>query len=201
MGVLPLNFVDGDILTAANVNQMNSARDGFVHPIDPATRDEDDNVQDLGSASNRWKRLHANEATFGSTDDVTIGAKTLTQILEDNQIDAYGTEELFNNSQSGILLLSNSFIKASGDKIVRVMVTAIPLVNFVGSITIAFTNGKTESRGYSAVTAEGANRGGSISYFTDIFDISSVSDGATIQIDVTAGVAVTSSTFVFKNAF
>lgn len=208
MGVLPLNFVDGDILTAANVNQMLTARDGFLHPVDPTTRDEDDNVQDLGSASNRWKDLHANGAVFGSKDDVIIGGQTLTQILEENVIDTNATLELFNNTVvNSATLLSNSFIKASGDLIMRVTITAIPGSPFqADEIVIALTGGKVESRAYPEALSTGTIRGSNISEFTDWFDLSQVSDGATVNVDITAlgtivGSTVSAKTIVFKNAF
>ncbi len=201
MGVLPANKVPGDILTAAEFNQLLTSRDGFLHPIDPTTRDEDDNVQDLGSASNRWKDLHANGAVFGSKDDVIIGGQTLTQILEDNVIDTYGTEELLSNTQSGTTLISGSFIKAAGDLIVRVQVTAFADNPVSPTVTIAFTNGKVETRTYAGAFGSGPVRINSMSHFIDIFDISNVANGATVQVTVTSTVSVTSTTKVFRNAF
>jgi len=208
MGVIPGPFADGDILTAANVNQMNSARAGFLRPIDPSSLNEDDNVEDLGTPSTRWKRLHANEATFGSTDNVTIGGKTLTQILEENVIDTNATQELFNNTVvNSTVLLSNSFIKASGDLIMRVTITARPGSPFqANEIVIALTGGKVESRAYPEALSTGTVRGGNISEFTDWFDLSQVSDGATVNVDITAlgtiaGASVSAKTIVFKNAF
>lgn len=198
MGAVPLDKVDGDILTAADINQMNSARAGFFRPLDPTTRDEDDNVEDLGTPSRRWKRLHSNEATFGSTDNVTIGGKTLTQILEDNVIDTNATEQILNNSQVGTTLLSSSFIKQAGDLIIRVLVTG---QSTGASLTIALSGGKVESRAYELPWPVGNIRGSSISEFTEWFDVSSVANGANINIDITSDFSVLSSVFVFKNAF
>ncbi len=206
MGVLPANKVPGDILTAAEFNQLLTARDGFLHPIDPSTRDEDDNIQDLGSASNRWKDLHANGAVLGATDDVIIGGKSLTTILEDNRIDTNASKELFRNTVSGgTVMLTNSFVKSAGDLLVRILITATSdPAQFTSDVRIAFTNGKVETRDYSFVFTSGSLRGAPISSFTEWFDVSQVTNGATVQIDVTAlggGVNINATTYAFKNAF
>lgn len=206
MGVLPANKVPGDILTAADFNQLLTSRDGFLHPIDPTSRNEDDNIQDLGSASNRWKDVHANGAVLGSKDDVIIGGQTLTQILEDNRIDNNASEELFRNTVTGGTgMLSNSFVKSAGDLLVRILITATSdPAQFTSDIRIAFTNGKVETRDYSFVFTSGSARGAPISSFTEWFDISQVANGATVQIDVTAlggAVNINATTYAFKNAF
>lgn len=206
MGVLPLNFVDGDILTAANVNQMNTARAGFLKPIDPTTRNEDDNVEDLGSASNRWKDLHANGAVLGSKDDVIIGGQTLTQILEDNRIDSYASLELFRQvgNVSVNNLLTGNFTKQSGDLILRVMVNATTTDVAASTIFIALSGGIVITREYNEVlVASTSGRTAPISFFQDIFDISGVTDGANINVvvNVNSPFTMSGSAYAFKNAF
>lgn len=58
MSTLPPDFINGNILSAGELNTMLSARDGNITPIDPATKVEVDNLYDIGAPTKRFKDGH-----------------------------------------------------------------------------------------------------------------------------------------------
>ena len=117
-------------------------------------------------------------------------------------LDANASLELFSQTSSTALMLSDSFVKQAGDKIVRVLITGFSGIGV--ALGRDFTiNVEGIIRFYrKIISGTGqATEASALTRFQDTFDISQFSDGTTIDVTVTCSSIVDATTKGFKNAF
>lgn len=190
------DFIQGNVLNASDLNPWLGARVGNVLPFDAATRNEDDNSEDLGSGSVRWRDCHlGRELLVGSTDLIVIGGTTLTQILEDNVIDQNCSDLVFDSGNHDLATdIDTSFVKVDADKLVRIIFGRSDANDSIDD-NFLLTVGTLPSRTYFK-----EELGGGI---TDFFDISGEPNG-TLNINVTriSGSGIDALVFrLYKNSF
>ncbi len=211
MATLPPDYVNGNILTAEELNLQKNARDGDLLPIDPTTFNENNELQDLGSDIFRWKGGH-----FKSTDDIFIGGLSLTTILEGNRMDTMASELVLNNSFTNTNTLINSnFTKNSQDKILRVAIGArtVDVGSNIKAIKIDIGGG-TIVRTYNTMTNEVSTPTAFKSlygedtmkhFWMDWFDISALSNGSinvTVTSDPVDGTGrMYGNVYIYRNGF
>ena len=212
--MLPALFVDGNVLTAGELNDWMNERDGIMFPISPSTRNPETLVHNLGSFSFEWGSIFVGTAEVSAamvagtsmeapTLEVTLQANlpaasaidvdgtSLETLLEDNVIDSVATDQIgsLDTSGSGVLL-DTTFTKVEQDKICGFYVEMLPATTADIDVTIG-----TETRRF------GGNNNGFVNA-NDWWDLTQFANGSVVlKVEVIGvGNAAVNGRF-YRNAF